>query len=161
MRIGEQQESRPDDRGFSLVELMVVVMIVALLLAIGLPSFLGFRAGAQDSAAQASLSTAEKAATAVLVEAEQFPSTAALLVRMPTIEPSLQWLDHLVDSTGPTRVSIAEDDGGAELSMAVMSESGTCFYQRLVATSVTVRHHVEDAATCNAHSFRDGAGAGW
>ena len=161
MRIGTQQAGRPDDRGWSLIELMVVVMIVALLLAIGLPSFLGFRGGAQDSAAQASLNTAEKAATAVLVEDEQFPSTAALLVRLPAIEPGLQWLDHMVDSAGPGEVSIDEDDGGNELSMAVMSDSGTCYYQRLVKPSVTVRHHVEDAATCNAHSFQDGAGVGW
>jgi type IV pilus assembly protein PilA len=151
----------PEDHGFSLVELMVVVMIVALLLAIGLPSFLGFRGNAQDSAAQASLNTAEKAATAVLLEDEEFPATAALLVRLPTIEPSIQWLDHMVNSTGPGRISIDEDDGGTELAMAAMSESGTCYYQRLVKSSVTVRHHVEDAATCNAHTFQDGAGAGW
>jgi prepilin-type N-terminal cleavage/methylation domain-containing protein len=50
--------------GYSLVELMVVVAIVAILVAISIPTFFGFRDGAQDRAAQAELRTmllAEKA----------------------------------------------------------------------------------------------------
>jgi hypothetical protein len=58
-------------------------------------------------------------------------------------------------------VSIDEDDGGNELAMATLSESGTCFYQRLERAGPTVRHHVEDAPACHAHAFQDGAGAGW
>jgi type IV pilus assembly protein PilA len=40
------------DEGFTLIELMVVVMIIAVLIAIAIPSFLGFRKSAQDRAAQ-------------------------------------------------------------------------------------------------------------
>lgn len=40
------------ERGFTLIELMVVVMIVAVLIAIAIPSFLGFRRAAQDREAQ-------------------------------------------------------------------------------------------------------------
>ena len=43
------------DEGFTLIELMVVVMIIAVLIAIAIPSFLGFRKSAQDRAAQSDL----------------------------------------------------------------------------------------------------------
>jgi prepilin-type N-terminal cleavage/methylation domain-containing protein len=150
-----------DERGFTLIELMVVVMIIAVLLAIGIPSFFGMRTRAQDSSAQSTLNNAEKVGTLVLVQEEEFPSTADLLVRLPLEEPRIGWLGPLVSSTGPREVSIEEDDGGTELAMATMSESGTCFYQRLVRNTGTVRHHADGAATCNARTFVDGAGAGW
>lgn len=43
------------DEGFTLIELMVVVMIIAVLIAIAIPSFLGFRSSAQDRSAQSEL----------------------------------------------------------------------------------------------------------
>jgi type IV pilus assembly protein PilA len=49
--------------GFTLIELMVVVLIIAILIAIAIPTFLGARTRAQDRAAQSNLRnalTAEK-----------------------------------------------------------------------------------------------------
>lgn len=43
------------ERGFTLIELMVVVAIVAVLLAVSIPYFLGARQSAQDRAAQTDL----------------------------------------------------------------------------------------------------------
>jgi type IV pilus assembly protein PilA len=152
---------RRAEGGFTLIELLVVVMILGILIAIGVPSYLGFRARAQDDAAQATLNTAEKVGTLVYLEDGEFPTTAALLVRLPLEEPQLIWLNHLVSSAGPGQVSVDEDAGGTELAMATFSETGTCFYQRLVAGGLTVRHRVDGATDCNAHDFQDGAGSGW
>ena len=45
-------ERRRDEEGFTLIELMVVVLIIAILIAIAIPTFLGARPRAQDRAAQ-------------------------------------------------------------------------------------------------------------
>jgi type IV pilus assembly protein PilA len=56
----QQRLSR--DNGFTLVELMVVVLIIAILIAIAIPTFLGARVRAQDRAAQSNLRNALTAA---------------------------------------------------------------------------------------------------
>ena len=57
---------RDDDEGFTLIELMVVVLIIAILIAIAIPTFLGARQRAQDRATQADLRNASDDAEDVL-----------------------------------------------------------------------------------------------
>jgi type IV pilus assembly protein PilA len=63
--------------GFSLIELMVVVMIIAILIAIAIPSFLGFRKNAQDRAAQSDLRTVLLAQNAFQLETGAFTTDEA------------------------------------------------------------------------------------
>lgn len=63
--------------GFSLIELMVVVMIIAILIAIAIPSFLGFRKNAQDRAAQSDLRTVLLAENAFQLENGAFTTDTA------------------------------------------------------------------------------------
>jgi type IV pilus assembly protein PilA len=58
MHTGGWLRSSADQNGYSMVELMVVVMVIGVLIAIGLPSFLGAKTRAQDRQTQASLRTA-------------------------------------------------------------------------------------------------------
>jgi type IV pilus assembly protein PilA len=79
--------SSRDDRGFTLIELTIVVLIVAILVAIAIPTFLGQRKEAEDSAAKSNLRnalTTEKALYAGGLEA--FTTDLDLL---STVEPSL------------------------------------------------------------------------
>src|ERR1044072_9364723 len=59
---------RSDQGGFTLVELLVVIMIIGLLLAMALPTFLSQQNKARDSKPQTQLSWAYKAAKADSVD---------------------------------------------------------------------------------------------
>lgn len=64
------------DEGFTLIELMVVVMIIAVLIAIAIPSFLGFRSSAQDRGAQSELRNVLLAEKAYWLEEGDYTETA-------------------------------------------------------------------------------------
>ena len=59
-----------DEDGFTLIELMVVVLIIAILIAIAIPTFLGLRERAQNRAAQSDLRNALTAAKAFYTDNE-------------------------------------------------------------------------------------------
>jgi type IV pilus assembly protein PilA len=50
-----QRLAKDDEDGFTLIELMVVVLIIAILIAIAIPTFLGAQDRARDRAAQSDL----------------------------------------------------------------------------------------------------------
>ena len=52
---GGQKNSRVSEKGFSLVELMIVVAIIGVLAALGLPKFQNFQAKAKQSEAKSNL----------------------------------------------------------------------------------------------------------
>lgn len=68
------------DEGFTLVELMVVVLIIGILVAIAIPVFNAAKANAQKRTCHANQRTIEGAAQTYLAEVGNLPTTVAELV---------------------------------------------------------------------------------
>jgi type IV pilus assembly protein PilA len=94
VRFIESLKARRDrEEGFTLIELMVVVLIIAILIAIAIPTFLGARERAQNRAAQSDLRNAHTAAKTMYTDEESFLDTdlATTVTALETIEPSLDF----------------------------------------------------------------------
>src|SRR3954451_19230375 len=95
---------RDDEDGFTLIELMVVVLIIAILIAIAIPTFLGARQRANNRAAQSSLRNALTAAKTIFTDNNDY--TAATAGAVSAVEPSLTFVANTASSTGPKSVSV-------------------------------------------------------
>jgi type IV pilus assembly protein PilA len=113
-----------DDKGFTLIELMVVVLIIAILIAIAIPTFLGLRRRAQDRAAQSDLRNAMTAAKAFYTDDESYsPGGVDFAVADgEEIEPSLNW-DTPADQDHVAIQAVNDQD----ITFSRESASGTQF----------------------------------
>ena len=82
---------RKDDEGFTLIELMVVVLIIAILIAIAIPTFLGARKRANDRAAQSDLRNGLATEETIYTDNQVYSADTAAGGVLKTAESSLQW----------------------------------------------------------------------
>jgi type IV pilus assembly protein PilA len=118
------------ESGFTLIELMVVLLIMAILLAIAIPTFLGVKGGAQDRAAQSNLTNALISAKSVYTQRASYPPVANLVGTLSTQEPELSFIaTAAVTTTASNQISIAVSADGQQLVLVAYSPNngGTCW----------------------------------
>ncbi len=133
-RRSERADLRAQE-GFTLIELMVVVLIIGILIGIALPVFLGARTRAQDRAAQADLRTGLAAGLTHFSQAQSWSGFDAVIAT--SIEPSLGWVDAVDPAVGEISIVV---HAGDDLLLVMESGSGRFFCLAQVPTHpATVR----------------------
>jgi type IV pilus assembly protein PilA len=122
-----------EDAGFTLIELMVVLLILAILLAIAIPTFLGVTKSANDRAAQSNLNTALVNAKAAFQSQGQSYlnssitgfNTASFITALSSAEPALTFGAGSSTGQGVVSVQVATDGNG--IVLAAFSKTNNCW----------------------------------
>jgi type IV pilus assembly protein PilA len=124
------RRQKGQEEGFTLIELMVVVLIIAILIAIAIPTFLGARERAQNRSAQSNVRNALTAEKTYYTDAQAYSATSATLTG---IEPTLTYVTG-VPAKGSREVYVAV--GGSNNDTVVLgahSASDKCYWLQDVA----------------------------
>jgi type IV pilus assembly protein PilA len=144
-RVREQRRARRrraslhEQPGFTMVELTIVVLVIGILIAVAIPTFLGSRNRAHNRAAQSDLRSALVAAKSSYANVGNYTcavylATVPCPAGLPQLEPSLTFAAAAtVSTTALPRVSVTAATSTI-WAAARMSKSGTCFAIRDVQT---------------------------
>ena len=124
--IRERLERGREEGGFTLIELMVVVLIIAILIAIAIPTFLGARKRAQDKQAQSNIRNALTAEKTYYVDKQAYTETATDLT---PIESSLDFTgtDAATHQVQPLLAGAQAASDNQAVCLQSKSKSGTMF----------------------------------
>lgn len=126
-----------EDAGFTLIELMVVVLIISILVAIAIPTFLGARDRANDRAAQSNLRNALAAEKTFYTDNQAYTAVAASL---DAIEPVLVYTaaaNNADAEASEVAVFVGANGAGSASQLVILlseSQSGTDFCVADIAT---------------------------
>jgi type IV pilus assembly protein PilA len=113
------------DDGFTLVELMVVVLIIAILIAIAIPTFLGARTRAQDRSAQSDLRNALTAAK-VYYSDNNTQDYGFAIADLDSVHANLTFVAGNAPAAGEVGfVALANTDGTADQAVVFITQSSS------------------------------------
>ncbi len=134
-----------EQRGFTLVEVLVVMIVIGILAGIAIPVLLGQREQAQDASAKSDLRNALTTLVVFRTENGSFPQgLAADETALEDAQPALGW-----EASSGVRTRLDLDsrvgvipfewltNGGADAVFGTRSASGRCFYAAHLPSGVT------------------------
>ena len=122
------------DDGFSLVELMVVLLIIAILIAIAVPTFLGVTGSANDRSAQANAANALTEVKALYQKTQSYATTALPQAALSSSAPEFAWTQSnpcaatTVNCISEYPVDVTAAADGQGVILANLSKTRTCWY---------------------------------
>ena len=156
---------REDEQGFTLIELMVVVLIIAILIAIAIPTFLGAQDRARDRGAQSDLRNTLTAARTIATDFEGYFKTGTDCATDPIDSSALEEEETAIevqDTLAPTNNEVGVEVSTDCETLALKRESTSETWFGLKATKDgDVTYCREDEAsgftavggTCNDESW--------
>ena len=144
--LGVAQKRTTHENGFTLIEVLVVVVIIAILVTLVIAVFPHQRAKAQDTEAKSIIRDAMTAIESAYIDADTFDPTVdgMLPADLHAIEPSITFVVHETAATAPTAEASADtvNYAGTASSYAVgaKSASGRTFGVSVDKTASTTRY---------------------
>ena len=149
------------DEGFTLTELMVVVLIIAILLAIAVPTYLGARSRAQNRAAETNLRNGLTTEKTIYTDSQVYGDAT----NMTSAETSLSFVT--TTPTARNQIEVTPSEGGSSVCLIAASASGNFYgiFEEAVSggwiAGGTYYATWSSAPTCPTGPFSAGSGSGW
>ena len=144
-----QNLHKRNHKGFTLIELMMVILVIAILLAVLVPTLFGARSKANTSAAQQDLNQAVNAVATAFTYSNGFAaangsvlSSTVVASSITSNEPSITWTVGTVPSAGTSDIGVWFEGGtGAALYQSILLEvwnpnnGGSCNYALYIGST--------------------------
>jgi type IV pilus assembly protein PilA len=141
-----------DERGFTLIELMMVVLIIAMLIAIGLPTWTAARERADDAAARSVVTDGHRALLVVMSDYRDIGGITR--AELADAEPSINFLDAANDPQATdSEVSVYFDVPGNYAIVSTQVHGGGCVAMREEQNGATQYRRDPTVTACRAASL--------
>ena len=160
------KERRQSEEGFTLIELMVVVLIMGILMAIAIPTFLSTQGSANDASAKSNATNVFTAEKAYYEDNQVFIDSGSTDNGL-TLDPNLPWgangnattktqVTAQVEATDAASGAFTEVTPGAGTGtgsvvlVEAYSKSGNCFYivDDVTSYSAPILGYAESSVAC-------------